>query len=168
MDLGEPPFNWDELAVWACCHVAAGQHGGKHVRDRLELPGLGRRRVRVRRLRRWRRSDGRPVGTGWRRRARRRAGSGRREDFPPSCKVNPIHAMQHDYINLGRGARLLMREALGCPKGTHGAYLHENLIGAARRRPTRRCSRQPPSPGGAAGRRNGTGRRASRRPGRAP
>jgi hypothetical protein len=131
-------------------------------------PSCSWRRVRVRRLRRWRRSDGRPVGIAWRRRARRRAGSGRRADFPPSCKVNPIHAMQHDYINLGRGARPLMQEALGCPTGTHGAYLHENLIGAARRRPTRRCSRQPPSPGGAAGRRNGTGRRASRRPGRAP
>jgi hypothetical protein len=39
MDLGEPPVDRDELAVRAGCHVAAGQHAGKHVWRRLELQG---------------------------------------------------------------------------------------------------------------------------------
>ena len=39
MDLGESPVDWDELAVRASGHVAAGQHAGKHVRRSLELQG---------------------------------------------------------------------------------------------------------------------------------
>ncbi len=37
MDLGESPFDRDELAVRAGGHVAVGQRGGKHVRGGLEL-----------------------------------------------------------------------------------------------------------------------------------
>jgi hypothetical protein len=33
----ESPFDRDELAVRAGCHVAASQHAGKRVRGRLEL-----------------------------------------------------------------------------------------------------------------------------------
>ena len=37
MDLGESPFDRDEFAGRAGCHVAVGQHGGKDVRGRLGL-----------------------------------------------------------------------------------------------------------------------------------
>jgi hypothetical protein len=37
--LGEPPVGRHELTVRAGCHVAAGQHAGKHVRRSLELQG---------------------------------------------------------------------------------------------------------------------------------
>ena len=37
MDLGKSPFDRDELAVWAGCQIAKGQHAGKRVWCGLEL-----------------------------------------------------------------------------------------------------------------------------------
>ena len=61
MYLGESLFGRDEFAVRAGGHVAVGQSAGKHLWCGLELAGSGRRRVRDRRLRRWRRNGGRPA-----------------------------------------------------------------------------------------------------------
>jgi hypothetical protein len=77
MDLGEPPLDRHGLAVRLVVmsqQVSTLESACGAARTRSS----GRRRVRVRRLRRWRRSDARPAGTAWRRRAGRRAGAGHR------------------------------------------------------------------------------------------
>ena len=86
MYLGEPLFDRHELAVRAGGHVAVGQRAEKAPAAQARTPGPGPQQVRVRRLRRWRRSDGRPAGTAWRRRAGRRAGNGRRR-----VRAGPSH-----------------------------------------------------------------------------
>ena len=61
---------------WWSCRSTSVRWPGRPAPGRTRSSGC--RRVRVRRLRRWRRSGGRPAGTAGRRRAGRRAGAGRR------------------------------------------------------------------------------------------